>query len=81
MLVVAKNTNNIIVNVENLKLHCEITGNSILAVTIWGNEYIAYSGYDTPVVYDRLLTDIINHKIKQDSIIKFHAEGYDIYDY
>ena len=81
MVVIAKNTNNIIVNVENFRFHCELTNRFILAVTIWGNEYVAYSGYDTPDVYDRILNDIINRKIKGDSIIKFHAKGYDICDY
>lgn len=79
MVVITKNRNNIIINVDSFNLH--YGANRAIYAMSCGTEYLAYTGLNSPDVFEKLLDDIQNHKIKQDSVIKFHVKGYDICDY
>ena len=79
MVVITENRNNIIINVDSFNLHYG-ANRAIYAINC-GTEYLAYSGINSPDVFEKLLNDIQNHKINKDSVIKFHEKGYDICDY
>lgn len=79
MVVITENRNNIIINVDSFNLH--YGANRAIYAMCCGTKYLAYSGINSPDVFKKLLDDIQNNKIKQDSVIKFHAKGYDICDY
>ena len=80
MVVITIDKNHIIFNASCFSLHCSYSESFIKAIADKG-EYVAYFGDDAPVVFSKLINDIQNLVIKKDSVIKFHAKGYDICDY
>ena len=80
MVVITIDKNHIIFNTSCFSLHCSNSESFIKAIADKG-EYVAYLGDDAPTVFSKLINDIQNLVIKKDSVIKFHAKGFDIYDY
>lgn len=80
MVVITIDRNNIIFNTSCFELHYSNSESFIKAIADKG-EYVAYFGDDAPVIFSKLINDIQSLVIKKDSVIKFHAKGYDICDY
>ena len=80
MVVITIDKNHIIFNTSCFSLHCSNSESFIKAIADKGED-VAYFGDDPPVVFSTLINDIQNLVIKKDSVIKFHAKGFDICDY
>ena len=80
MVVITIDRNNIIFNTSCFSLHYSNSQSFIKAIAD-KDEYVAYFGDDAPTVFSKLINDIQGLVIKKDSVIKFHAKGYDICDY
>ena len=80
MVVITIDKNNIVFNTSCFSLHCS-NSESFIKATADKGEYVAYLGDDAPTVFSKLINDIQNLVIKKDSVIKFHAKGFDICDY